>query len=873
MANARKVAEGRSSRSTGSKYTPRSHDEQAESSSSPPPYRMQVSRRFLLASFAGCVFVAFLSGRFVAAMFMMSRRGDGLAAPTTGDAAAGGTGAIIGGDAAGKSNVLRRIVEIDNKQSDISGSSQTCSSDEAGACGALLPQDELHVLEKDDQDSSDDDEDEDDSSDDDEEEEEKGGKDDARGLKESLQFNLPSTGQILRIDFDNVVDPKISSSNDATASFVEPMLDLLAKEETGGWKALSYHCHCISSDTSSAPDADAAIGHYCTGILTSAAHFAVLTSPSTRSVKLTLQTSTKGVEGLERIANKLKDVFAPSTGNTIQDVVNESRIRWSLAYRGWRRPFSAENRDPLLDDLGDHVFSSELISREVVSAESMFQRIDILDIVNPRHVDLDSYGRSLACDDDCYESQNPELFAPNRIVFLDGVMQSTSRGEEAYHEALVHPALFTHPDPARVAIIGGGEGATLREVLKHGTVRHVKMIDIDQLMVELSDEYLPTWNDCSDIDGSHESCFEDERADVLYEDAMAWFLNRFSEASVGTDVEHLYQSEDKFDVIISDLLDPQDTVEFAHILYGSDSFVRSLYHALGDDGILIMQLGPAAALEDPAEEITVNRNRAGLTKMIANIGFKSMHTYEESHAGFNDPWEYLIACKSYSCRERFYASSAQVELSIHKRIRRSRSGQSLLKYFDGATLESYQRPRKATETVHCRSMPKPPECILGTGYSKDRQYFTSAEHLEMRSSVDGSSTSVYAKANIPRGSYIKTAGGSISIPPHASELVSASSSLLKTAAEADSAITLFLDNHGARSKLKGGSEWYVDTTGLTAYMKHGTGTSSNVARLAYQDFSVRNPVLQRRITSYATGYVMALRDIFKGEELIINHSQ
>ena len=860
MANVRKAAESKSSSrsrsTTSSNSAVDDHDEQAGSTS---PYRMQVSRRFLLASFAGCVIVAFLSGRFVAAMFMMSRS-DALAVPTTGEAAGGA--APPGGSG---SNVLRRIVEIDNKQSDISGSSQTCSSDEAGACGVLLPQDEL--IEKDDEDSSDDEEDEDDSSDDEEEEEEEEG-DDTRGLKESLQFNRPGTGQLLRMDFDNLVDPKILSSNDPATSFIEPMLDLLAKEETGGWKALSYHCHYISSDTSLGPDTDAVIGHHCTGILTSAAHFAVLTSPSTQSVKLSLQTSTKGVEGLKRIADKLQDFFVPSTGNTTQDMMNEIMIRWSLEYRGWREPF-AKTRDPLLDDLGDHLFSSNLQSREVVSAESMFQRIDVIDVVNPKLVTMDSYRRSLASDDS-YESQNPELFAPNRIIFLDGVMQSTSRGEEAYHEALVHPALFTHPDPARVAIIGGGEGATLREVLKHSTVRHVKMIDIDQLMVELSDEYLPTWNDCSDIDGSHESCFEDERADVLYEDAMAWFLNRFSEASVGTDVEHLYQSEDNFDVIISDLLDPQDTVEFARILYGSDSFVRSLYHALRDDGILIMQLGPAAALEDPAEEITSNKHRAGLTKMIANLGFKSMHTYEESHGGFNDPWEYLIACKSYSCRERFYANSAQVELSIHKRIRRSRSGESLLKYFDGATLESYQRPRKATETVHCRSKPTPPECILGTGYSKDHQYFTSDEHLEMRSSGDGSSISVYAKANIPRGSYIKSAGGSISVPPRAFELVSASSSLSKTAAEANSALAHFLNNHGVRSNLKGEGEWYVDTTGLTAYMKHGTDTSSNVARLAYQDFSARNPVLQRRITSYATGYVMALRDIFKGEELIIS---
>eukprot|EP00979_Chaetoceros_neogracilis_P016343 scaffold7766_cov194-Chaetoceros_neogracile.AAC.1 len=74
------------------------------------------------------------------------------------------------------------------------------------------------------------------------------------------------------------------------------------------------------------------------------------------------------------------------------------------------------------------------------------------------------------------------MFEPNRLVFLDGVLQSTRDGIESYHEALVQPAMFAHPDPKRVAIIGGGEGATLGEVLKHNTVDTVMMIEIDESM-------------------------------------------------------------------------------------------------------------------------------------------------------------------------------------------------------------------------------------------------------------------------------------------------------------------------------------------------------------------------------------------------------
>ena len=148
---------------------------------------------------------------------------------------------------------------------------------------------------------------------------------------------------------------------------------------------------------------------------------------------------------------------------------------------------------------------------------------------------------------DTYETRNPLLFSPNRIVFLDEVMQSQRFGNEAYHETLVHPAMFLHPDPKRVAIIGGGEGATLREVLKHNTVDKVKMIEIDDMMVQVSRDFLPDWNNCTDLVGSAEWCGDDGRADINYFDAFGWFNDRFV-----TGVEE--KIEEQFDVLIMDAL-------------------------------------------------------------------------------------------------------------------------------------------------------------------------------------------------------------------------------------------------------------------------------------------------------------------------------
>ena len=168
--------------------------------------------------------------------------------------------------------------------------------------------------------------------------------------------------------------------------------------------------------------------------------------------------------------------------------------------------------------------------------------------------------------------------ASNKRIFLNGVLQSTMHGLEAYHEALVHPALTMveqasyqqNPKKLRVAIIGGGEGATLREVLKHKSVDYCAMIEIDQEFVELAQEHLKEWNDCQDLamekenaeeedddddeedddeeedDSGYRSCFDDPRAEIFTEDAVSWFVGRYG--------DHATTKAEKFDVIIMDAL-------------------------------------------------------------------------------------------------------------------------------------------------------------------------------------------------------------------------------------------------------------------------------------------------------------------------------
>jgi hypothetical protein len=69
-----------------------------------------------------------------------------------------------------------------------------------------------------------------------------------------------------------------------------------------------------------------------------------------------------------------------------------------------------------------------------------------------------------------------------QVLLLDGKMQSTEADELLYHELLVHPAMLHHRGPRTVCIMGGGEGATAREVLRHSGVERVVMIDIDKVV-------------------------------------------------------------------------------------------------------------------------------------------------------------------------------------------------------------------------------------------------------------------------------------------------------------------------------------------------------------------------------------------------------
>jgi len=155
------------------------------------------------------------------------------------------------------------------------------------------------------------------------------------------------------------------------------------------------------------------------------------------------------------------------------------------------------------------------------------------------------------------------------LMLIDGAVMLTSRDNFLYHEMISHPALFTHPDPKRVVIIGGGDCGTLREVLKHPGVESATQCDIDEQVTRMSEKYFPELCDSN----------ADPRAELLFDDGVAYMAN-CAPGSV--------------DVVIVDSTDPVGPAEGLF----NKAFYESCFRALKADGILVQQSeSPLAQLE------------------------------------------------------------------------------------------------------------------------------------------------------------------------------------------------------------------------------------------------------------------------------------
>ena len=170
------------------------------------------------------------------------------------------------------------------------------------------------------------------------------------------------------------------------------------------------------------------------------------------------------------------------------------------------------------------------VNRQLHSEESEYQRIDVF--------------------------ESPEF---GRFLTLDGLMMLTEKDEFIYHEMITHVAMASNPDIKNVLVIGAGDGGTVRELTRYGTIENIDMVEIDERVVEVCREFLP-----------QTACkLDDPRVYIIDDEGLRFVRGK----------------ENRYDLIIVDSTDPFGPGEG---LFTSE-FYGNCHNALTENGILVNQ--------------------------------------------------------------------------------------------------------------------------------------------------------------------------------------------------------------------------------------------------------------------------------------------
>jgi len=261
-----------------------------------------------------------------------------------------------------------------------------------------------------------------------------------------------------------------------------------------------------------------------------------------------------------------------------------------------------------------------------------------------------------------------------RALVLDGKWQSCTGDEFLYHEPLVHPACVCHGKPQNVLVLGGGEGATVREALKWNSVRRVVMVDIDRQVVDACKQHLQAM---------HQGAFDDKRTELVIGDAL----------------DYLDNAQNEWDIIISDLSDPIE--EGPSFKLFTKEYFQKCRRALKPEGYFVVQAGPVSPPQVEAH--------GRLASTVRNV-FPHIAHYCSYTASYGTPWGYVLAGPSPIDP---HVDTAAVDTLLKEQTNNN------FRMFDGRTLAGLFNPPKhirnavqnATEVYTLDHPPK----FFGTG--------------------------------------------------------------------------------------------------------------------------------------------------------------
>lgn len=205
-----------------------------------------------------------------------------------------------------------------------------------------------------------------------------------------------------------------------------------------------------------------------------------------------------------------------------------------------------------------------------------------------------------------------ETTAFGRLMTLDGLVMVTERDEFVYHELIAHVPLMAHPTPRNVLVVGGGDGGTLREVLRHDTVRRAVLCEIDGSVVQAARDHFPELA----------SGMDDPRADVQIADGVAYVKDAPAAA---------------FDIVIVDSTDPIGP----GVGLFSEEFYREVSRILAPDGLVIAQCESPWQRNVDFQKVYGNLHQVS-SSVFALVG--SIPTYPY---GF---WSWGVASKTHDPR-------------------------------------------------------------------------------------------------------------------------------------------------------------------------------------------------------------------------------
>lgn len=236
----------------------------------------------------------------------------------------------------------------------------------------------------------------------------------------------------------------------------------------------------------------------------------------------------------------------------------------------------------------ENIKFSARIKETVYSKKSDFQQIDIID-----------------------------TYELGRVLVIDGWTMITEKDEFIYHEMIVHVPMSVNKDIKNVLVIGAGDGGTVRELTRYSTIEKIDMVEIDEVVVRASQEFLP-FTACK---------LDDPRVNLYFQDGLEFVKGKVNE----------------YDLIIVDSTDPIGPGEGLF----TKEFYTDCYNALTEKGILVNQ-GESPYYSNNAREMQRSFSKIREIFPISEAYQYNMPTYASGHWMFGFASKVLHPTKDFN---------------------------------------------------------------------------------------------------------------------------------------------------------------------------------------------------------------------------------